>query len=192
MLYDLNNFTTGFMAAVNTQHNQGYDLNGNAGLNLFTGTGASDIQLNAAITDPSMVAAATALAPNPAPPPANIPAPGDGGNALFIGNFQTNSNPSGANAMVINGKTITANEFYNNQMTAFGLNITKATNEATYQGQVKDALSTQRDSVSGVNLNEEAADLVKSQRAYEAAARLMTTVDTMLSTVISSMGLVGR
>jgi flagellar hook-associated protein 1 len=53
-------------------------------------------------------------------------------------------------------------------------------------------LKSQRDSLTGVSLDEEAANLVKSQRAYEAATRLMTVIDQMLDTIINNMGIVGR
>jgi flagellar hook-associated protein 1 FlgK len=46
-------------------------------------------------------------------------------------------------------------------------------------------LLRQRDSVSGVSLDEEMTDLIKFQRAFEASARLITTVDELLATVIN-------
>jgi len=46
--------------------------------------------------------------------------------------------------------------------------------------------------VAGVNLDEEAANMMKYQRAYQAATRVMTAYDEMLDKVINSMGLVGR
>jgi flagellar hook-associated protein 1 len=45
-------------------------------------------------------------------------------------------------------------------------------------------LQDQRGSISGVSLDEEAANMVQYQRAYEAAARMVTTVDQMLQTII--------
>ena len=54
--------------------------------------------------------------------------------------------------------------------------------------QVDDA----RISVSGVNLDEELTAMVQEQRAYEAAARMLTTVDEMLDVLINRTGLVGR
>ena len=61
---------------------------------------------------------------------------------------------------------------------------------------IQDEVTRQADdariSVSGVNLDEELASLITSQRAYEAAARLLTTVDATLDTLINRTGLVGR
>jgi flagellar hook-associated protein 1 FlgK len=56
------------------------------------------------------------------------------------------------------------------------------------QESVFSAISAQRDSVSGVSLDEEAAELMKFQRAYQAAARVVTIIDEMLDLVVSRMG----
>jgi flagellar hook-associated protein 1 FlgK len=44
----------------------------------------------------------------------------------------------------------------------------------------------------GVSLNDETINLTKFQRAYQAAARLMTVLDENLDTLINGMGVVGR
>ena len=49
---------------------------------------------------------------------------------------------------------------------------------------LSDAASQQRDSVVGVNLDEEMTDLMNQQRAYQAAARLVTVIDDMLQSLI--------
>ena len=43
----------------------------------------------------------------------------------------------------------------------------------------------QRDSISGVSLDEEMTDLLRFQRAYQASAKLISTVDEMLEIVMS-------
>jgi flagellar hook-associated protein 1 FlgK len=54
------------------------------------------------------------------------------------------------------------------------------------------SLTNQRESVTGVSLDEEAINMIKYQKSYSAAARLMTALDEQLDTLINRMGLVGR
>jgi flagellar hook-associated protein 1 FlgK len=49
-------------------------------------------------------------------------------------------------------------------------------------------VTKKRDSATGVNLDEELADLIKFQRSYEASARVMTTLNQTLTTIINMMG----
>ncbi|MPN31336.1 hypothetical protein SDC9_178810 [bioreactor metagenome] len=51
---------------------------------------------------------------------------------------------------------------------------------------------SQRESVMGVSIDEETINMTKYQKAYQAAARLMTVMDENLDTLIHSMGIVGR
>ena len=53
-------------------------------------------------------------------------------------------------------------------------------------------LKKHRDSVSGVSLDEEMANLLKFQHAYEGCARFITAVDEMIDTLVNRMGIVGR
>ncbi len=57
---------------------------------------------------------------------------------------------------------------------------------------IADDLLDQRDSVSGVSQDEETADMLKYQKSYEAAARLMTALDELLDVIINQTGMVGR
>ena len=54
-----------------------------------------------------------------------------------------------------------------------------------------DALQGRRDSVSGVSLDEEMTNIIRFQRAYQAASRAMSTTDDMLDTLINRTGRVG-
>ncbi len=60
------------------------------------------------------------------------------------------------------------------------------------QQLVVDQLTTRVQEVSGVSLDEEATDMIRFQHAYQAAARVITTMDEMLNTLINQVGLVGR
>ncbi|HHY15865.1 MAG TPA: hypothetical protein GX521_07295 [Firmicutes bacterium] len=53
-------------------------------------------------------------------------------------------------------------------------------------------LTNLRESVSGVSLDEEMANMIRFQHAYGAAARMMTAVDETLDVIINRLGIVGR
>ncbi|GGH32985.1 flagellar hook-associated protein FlgK [Paenibacillus segetis] len=74
------------------------------------------------------------------------------------------------------------------------LGIRASNVERNYENELAmvDNLEMQRQSVSGVSMDEELADMIRYQQAYNAAARNMTTVDEMLDRVINQMGVVGR
>lgn len=88
--------------------------------------------------------------------------------------------------------TATLNDFYNAQITDLAVTTQRAATNTYQHGLVAKALSDQRESVSGVSLDEEAANMAKAQKAYQAAARMLTTFDELLDLVINRMGLAGR
>jgi flagellar hook-associated protein 1 len=60
------------------------------------------------------------------------------------------------------------------------------------QDAVRDQVDTSRTAESGVNLDEEMTHMLTYQRGYEAASRVLTTIDSMLDQLINRTGLVGR
>ena len=62
--------------------------------------------------------------------------------------------------------------------------------QLNYESQVAimSDLRGMRDSISGVNIDEELADIIKFQHGYNAAARFITVVDELLDTVINRLG----
>lgn len=105
--------------------------------------------------------------------------PGDGNLAGDIGDLRE--------SLLINGNA-TINGYYTQKIGELGLAVNNAETKATDRATVVDSLGTMRESVGGVSLDEEAANMVKYQRAYQAAARILTTLDGMLDTVINNMG----
>jgi len=73
-----------------------------------------------------------------------------------------------------------------------GVDAQAATRRVALQDNVAKQADAARDSVSGVSVEEEMANLLMFQRAYEGAARVMTAVDQTLDTLINRTGLVGR
>ncbi len=154
---------------VNALHQTGYGLNNATGLDFFTGTDALSLRVNPTLDDVSNIATAAAA-----------DSPGDGSLAGQIAAVQ--------HELLLNGGTTTLGQYQINQTAAFGLELSQATTNASHRNLVVDALNQQRESESGVSLDEEATNLIKYQRAFEAAARLMTTMDEMLNTIINGMG----
>ena len=162
---------------VNALHQTGFGLNNNTGMDFFapftTTNYAAEIKLSANLDDLNNIAAASAA-----------DAPGDGNIAVAIANLQ--------NQAVLRGGTMTINEFYGQQIGNLGLELRNADQGATDHMEVVTSLEIMRESVTGVSLDEEAAKLIQAQRSFQAAARLMTTIDEMLERVINGLGVVGR
>ena len=74
---------------------------------------------------------------------------------------------------------------YGQTVAALGYDLQTANNQVSSQTSVANMLSTQRGTVSGVNLDEEMTNLMGFQRAYEASAQLVTTVNQMMQTVLA-------
>lgn len=154
----------GLVQALNTAHAQGFDLNGNAGGNLFSpvsGAGAA-AGMAVAISDPTLLAASS------------DGTPGSNGNLANLSAV--------ANQAVSNGMTPT--ESYGSLVFQAGSAVSDATTELNASNAMLQQLQQQQASVSGVSLDEEAANLLLYQRAYQAAARAISAVDQMLQTAI--------
>ncbi len=140
----------------------GRDLDGNVGTAVFTGTGARD--LTVVLTDPRGVAAARS---------ANL---ADNTNALALAELGTTS--FGA----LGGATLTeAFAVFHAQV---GSDAREASDTASAAGTVATAIAGQRDAVSGVSLDEEFTDLIRFQRGFEAASKLIMVSDGLLSDLL--------
>ncbi|RKX39128.1 MAG: flagellar hook-associated protein FlgK, partial [Thermotogae bacterium] len=53
-------------------------------------------------------------------------------------------------------------------------------------------INSERERVKGVSLDEEMANMLKYQHAFDASARVMTAIDEMIGRVIDNLGVVGR
>jgi flagellar hook-associated protein 1 FlgK len=86
------------------------------------------------------------------------------------------------NQAVINGTTPTA--AFANISLSIGNTISQATSDATATGTILTQLQNQQGSVEGVSLNEESSNLLLYQRSFQAAAKIITTVDTLMGNVL--------
>jgi len=154
---------------VNTQHQLGYDLDGNAGQPMFAGNTAATLTVT--ITDPRQVAASS-IPPDPTLPTqvGNL----DGGNADVLAGLAT----LGAGPDVA----------YRRMITDLGVASQAVGRQADIQSKVMSDIDSARTAQSGVSLDEEMTNMLAYQRAYEAAGRVLTTIDGALDTLINHTG----
>jgi flagellar hook-associated protein 1 FlgK len=156
------------ITTLNAQHAAGFNLNGNTGVAFFTGTDASDIGINPAVAaDPAAIAAAGDLAG----------VPGGNGNALAIANIRS--------ALTMNGGTATYDDYYNGMISNIGIKTAEAQFNHDFHQDALQQFENFRDSISGVSLDEEMINMVKFQQTYAASAKIITTVDEMLTTLMN-------
>ena len=111
-------------------------------------------------------------------------AAGDGSVAQAISELDVQSFSS-SSGDAIDG---TMGESYSSAISLFSYGLSQSRMHHENQTGVLNAVRGQRESVSGVSLDEEAAELMKFQRAYQASARVISVVDQMLDIVVNSMG----
>ena len=103
--------------------------------------------------------------------------PGDNRIALEIAKLQTRP--------TMRDETMTYDEYYNGVLTGMGLKIQRNNTEQAQQESMVKQFKEIRSSISSVNMDEELADMMQYQKAYEASARFINTIDKMMETVIN-------
>lgn len=160
----LDQLAAGLATNVNAANAEGFDLNGNQGGNIFAAPPANGVGAAAAMTvtmtDPSLIAASS-----------------DG---------TTGSNGNLANLSAVADQSLSAQQtqtpidFYSNLVSQVGSATANTSADADSSNLILQQLQDQQGSVSGVSLNEEASNLIQYQTAYQAAARVVTTVNLLL------------
>ena len=177
---------------VNALHSSGFSLSGATGLNFF------EPLTNPVPGDFSGGSALIQLSSDVRGNPANIAAgglsgnPGDNENALGILNLQTDNSIqvrkwtyAGRGTNISSAlQTTTMEDYYRSLVGDMGILTSGVTENGDFTQTMIDRLKEVRDSVSGVNLDEEMTELMKIQRGYEAAAKLISISDEMLQSLM--------
>ena len=79
-------------------------------------------------------------------------------------------------------------QYYSGVVSDFGQAVSGAESRFEDQTTIQTLIRRQRDSVSGVSLDEEMADLLKFQRAFQASSRVFSVIDELLDTVVNRLG----
>jgi flagellar hook-associated protein 1 len=167
----------GLRDALNGAHTSGFDLDGNPGGPLFTGTGASSFAVDAGATARRLAASTTGAA-------------SDGNNALAISGLRDQPIIGSVNAPT--SLTLRSRDALADLTAVVGVSAAAADRTAQMVDSALAAADARRDEVSGVSIDEEMTQLMRYQRAYEAAARVVTAMDDVLDTLVNRLGLVGR
>lgn len=105
---------------------------------------------------------------------------GDGRAAVEIASIR--------NTKVMIGHERTLDDYFADSVTNVGLKGEQAENNLKSHMAIMDDLRTMRDSISGVNIDEELSDIIKFQHGYNAAAKFVTIWDSLIDTVINRLG----
>jgi flagellar hook-associated protein 1 FlgK len=172
VLQSLDQLAYSISTAVNTQNNSGTTLNGATGsaanpIYIFkqpTVVEGSAAAMSVVMTDPNDVAAAGAG-----------DGTGDNSNAVVMASM--------ARQGIVKGQSPT--NFYSNFVATLGSKVSTVQTENTAQNAAVTQLQTQRDALSGVNLNDEASALTTLERSYQAASQVFAILNTLMSSALN-------
>jgi flagellar hook-associated protein 1 FlgK len=163
---DLDTFAETFADAFNTQHSAGYDSDGNLGTSLFSytsGDAGASLAVDSSFTsDPGLLALASSATASA----------GDGGNLDSLIDLQ--------DAEIFGASSLTAEDYISSVYATIGQEVSAA--GAAYQSSTATTsdLESLYSSLTGVDLDTEAVELMQWQAAYQSAARVISTSDELL------------
>jgi flagellar hook-associated protein 1 len=173
----LDDLAAGIISRVNTVHGEGVDLDNNNGGDFFSpfvpailgsNEGAAS-SISVALTDPQSIAAADTSSDA-----------GNNENAKLLASIGTEK--------LFSDNKEAAGEFYAGLIYRVGADEKDAEDRVVTQNSLLDQLKNQRESASGVDLNEEAINIMKFQKAYQANARYVSVLDTLSQDILRIMG----
>ncbi len=198
-LEQLNRFSRDFAREFNQQHKAGKDLNGAAGINFFDepadplnpsqpatdrwqNINCLNLKVNGSVKDnPSLIAAA-----------GSGEGESDNVNAQLLSQFRSKKDIFYAVSSTTTKIKGTPDDFIKSILSVLSVDGSQANRMTTNTEAIVEQTMNQRLSESGVSLDEEMANMVKFQHAYNASARMITTLDNIMDTMINRLGMVGR
>jgi flagellar hook-associated protein 1 FlgK len=163
----INDLAKSLIDEVNGVHSAGFALDGTTGRAFFLGSSAADIRVNQALLD------------DPTSLQVSGSATARGDNRVAQALSQLGNRP----IVALDGQTL--GNAYNRIVGRLGEDLSSVNQQLADQKVVAELLKGQRDSVSGVSIDEEMADLTRFQRGYQASAKLINTIDELMDTTLS-------
>ncbi|MDQ1318118.1 MAG: Flagellar hook-associated protein 1 [Candidatus Poribacteria bacterium] len=173
----INQLAQTLINSVNKLHVTGYGLDGTSQRNFFVGTNAGNIKVNddantGVINHPERISTS-----------ANGQI-GDNSIALQLARLSDIRVASDGSEVPDGVDAINITQFYNDTVNSLGSDIQLASAMTESAQMIVTDLEARREGVSGVSLDEESADLIKLQRAYESAAKYMAVINEMIGTLM--------
>lgn len=180
-LNKLNEFARSFTAAFNDRHELGIDSNGDPGQAYFFEETPPKVihsinfKINPAVqANPGLIAASLAN-------------DGESNNGNVIELIELRKSTT-----MFSTLQGTPDDFVKSFLSALAVDTSQAQRMTTNSQNLVEQTEIRRMSESGVSLDEEMTNMVKFQQAYNASARLITTLDEILDTTVNRLGIVGR
>ena len=173
----LDDLAAALISRINGQHALGADLDGNPGGDFFVpftqtvpGSNAGAARsLDLAFSDPRLIAAADATG-----------GPGSNANARNLAHVKDEP--------LLSGNSATIDQFYANLIFRIGRDTKTAMDGLETETQLVTQIRNQQDAVTGVSLDEEAVDIMRYQRAYQANARIIAVIDDLTGDLLRLLG----
>lgn len=191
VIEDLDNIISSIVQEVNALQVAGRDLNGNLGTGneIFTPAtpvvpplGIFQYTINAAVkADPTLVAAA--INDPAAPPGPGFAGPGDARNAVLIAQLRTKTIATAYTALPALGTTF--EEGLNDTISTLGVDTSVYNARVAANGSLRSSVDQNRQSVSGVNMDEELVDMLRFQRAFEASSKMINVYDEIVQGILN-------
>ncbi|QDX91584.1 flagellar hook-associated protein FlgK [Brevibacillus laterosporus] len=196
MLQKVNALAVNLAREINEVHKTGYNLddiknNTQEGLNFFVIDGGTDNPTSAANikVNPAILNSLDKIAAAKADETGQIN-DGNNQNALAIAKIKNKVIPAGNNPTDFPQAT-SIDDFYRHTIAQLGVDGQEAIRNYKNAETTSDMILMNRESVSGVSPDEEMVNIIKFEKAYSAAARVMTSMDELLDKIINGMGRVG-
>lgn len=166
ILQQVDTLANGLATQVNAVQTSGVDLNGNPGQPMFNipaTVAGSAAGISVALTNPAQIAAA-----------ATGTGPGDDANLQIMANL--------ANGNIVAGQTPA--DYYSALITGIGGAVASLNTQNQAEQSSLSQVQSQRNALSTVSLNEEAAHLQTYEQAYQAASQMFTTIGLLINSAL--------
>lgn len=166
----LNTLAYSIATQVNSTHSAGYGLDGSTGNNFFQAMASSTSAAQSIAIDSTIAGDVRKIAAG------QSAVTSDNRNALALAQL--------ANGRYLNSSTQTFGEYFGGLVGAIGVSSQSLQKNYDSQKTLLNQMEVQRESVSGVNMDEEGADLIRYQKAFQGASRVLATASALMDDLL--------